>query len=86
MRYDIAVPPRNVDKWTVWKKRRRGKNQVLTFFDFDFRPSSVPRKAQKDFYKIAKYGIKEALFNLQKLLKAIKEHRTEGILQHFLKF
>ena len=87
MRYDIAVPPRNVDKWTVWKKRRRGKNQVLTFFDFDLGVHPIiSRKAQKDFYKIAKYGIKEALFNLQKLLKAIKEHRTEGILQRFLKF
>ncbi len=30
--------------------------------------------------------IKEALINLQKLLKAIKEHQTEGILQRFLKF
>ena len=27
----------------------------------------------------------EALVNLQKLLKAIKEHQTEGILQRFLK-
>ena len=26
----------------------------------------------------------EALINLQKLLKAIKEHQTEGILQRFL--
>ena len=31
-------------------------------------------------------SIKEALINLQKLLKAIKEHQTEGILQRFLKF
>ncbi len=28
---------------------------------------------------------KEALINLQKLLKAIKEHQTKGILQRFLK-
>ncbi|WP_208872584.1 hypothetical protein [Fretibacterium fastidiosum] len=28
----------------------------------------------------------EALINLQKLLKAIKEHQTEAILQRFLKF
>ena len=32
-----------------------------------------------DFYK-------EALINLQKLLKTIKKHQTKGILQRFLKF
>ena len=59
MRYDIAVPPRNVDKWTVWKKRRRGKNQVLTFFDFDLSVhSSILAKSTKGFLQNRKVWYK----------------------------
>ena len=59
MRYDIAVPPRNVDKWTVWKKRRRGKNQVLTFSDFDLgvRPYNLA-KSTKGFLQNRKIWYK----------------------------
>lgn len=59
MRYDIAVPTRNVDKWTVWKKRRRGKNQVLTFFDFDLSVhSSILAKSTKGFLQNRKVWYK----------------------------
>ena len=44
------------------------------------------RQTETKSKNICLSDIKEALINLQKLLKAIKEHQTKDILQRFLKF